>query len=188
MTDELQVLQVLFEVDPPRVDEVATGALEHRVMAILAANGSTPRRSRHKIRRFAAVGCALVAALSGGGVAYAHFAKNVEPSYRGEARCYTVASLKGGANFYGLTVAASGNPKVAAVVVNALATCEVDWREGFLGLGKRPLRSQLPPDQRTVPPLVACVLNDGVAAVFPGTNATCSRLGLSNEGGMPTGG
>jgi len=73
-------------------------------------------------------------------------------------------------------------------VVNALATCEVDWREGFLGLGKRPLRSQLPPDQRTVPPLVACVLNDGVAAVFPGTNATCSRLGLSNEGGMPTGG
>lgn len=191
MTNELQMLKVLFNVDPPSVDKVATKTLEHRVMAIVAANGSTPsqaRRSRHKIRRVVAVGCAVAGALSGGSVAYAHFAKNVEPSYRGEARCYTVASLKGGANFYGLTVAASGNPKVTAVVTNALATCEVDWRDGFLELGKRPLRNQLPPDQRTVPPLVACVLNDGIAAVFPGTSATCSRLGLSNEGAMPTGG
>ena len=126
--------------------------------------------------------------MSGGGVAYAHFTNSTAPTYRGEARCYTIANLKGGANFYGLTVAASGNPNVPAVVTNALKTCAVDWHDGFLQQGKRPLRNQLPPAQRVVPPLVACVLNDGIAAVFPGDSATCARLGLSNEKAVTAGG
>jgi hypothetical protein len=37
------------------------------------------------------------------------------------------------------------------------------------------------PDTRTdhpIPPLVACTLDNGVAAVFPGDEQTCARLGL----------
>ena len=196
MIDELQSLRTLFEMDPPRTEPTAADTLVYEVMARLGADGAVAattgrygrRSGRRKARRVAAVVVTVIAAMSGGGVAYAHFANSTEPTYRGEARCYTIASLKGGANFYGLTVAASGNPNVPAVVANALATCEADWREGFLEQGKRPLRNQLPPDQRVVPPLVACVLNDGVAAVFPGNSATCARLGLSNEEAVVAGG
>jgi hypothetical protein len=34
-----------------------------------------------------------------------------------------------------------------------------------------------------VPPLTACVMRDGTAAVFPGTKATCAALGLPNADG-----
>ena len=46
-----------------------------------------------------------------------------------------------------------------------------------------PARAPSPGADNPVPPLVACVMPDGTAAVFPGTRATCATLGLPNASG-----
>ncbi len=210
MVDELDLLRQLIDADPVSDDPRLTDRLVERVMTQAAVEfagpavpprglrqtmgsrrlgrGADPVRSgkasSRQWYRARWLGGSVIAALlaaAGGSVAYAELAGSRAPTYLGEARCYSVASLKGGDNFYGLTVTASGRPGSAAVVTNALQTCTVDWQQGFLALGQRPLRVQLPPDKRVHPHLVACVLPTGIAAVFPGNVHTCQQLGLSSE-------
>jgi hypothetical protein len=49
-----------------------------------------------------------------------------------------------------------------------VALCAALWRQGDVLTG-----------DITPPHLVACVLDTGVVAVFPGDDSTCERLGLS---------
>ncbi|HEY8454234.1 MAG TPA: hypothetical protein VIL34_01455 [Actinopolymorphaceae bacterium] len=62
-------------------------------------------------------------------------------------------------------------------ITDPLATCSQAWRDGLIG----PEGVREPPEPTAthqVPNLVACTLEEGVAAVFPGPPSTCERLGL----------
>jgi hypothetical protein len=102
------------------------------------------------------------------------------------ARCYSVVSTDTGGGFPGTTVGAAtvaGESTIDSSRI-ALASCADLWQRGFLtpqgfsaphaSLGP----DGLPPANKTVPPLVACVLHSGQAAVYPGDATVCAQLGL----------
>jgi hypothetical protein len=123
---------------------------------------------------------ALLLAACAGVVAGDHATAPVRPvTNTTRARCYTSASLApaGGYGFMGTIVTLSNRNGRPVQVTDALSVCAVLWRQGLLrrgiaGLGPR-IGSHHP-----VPPLVVCVMPDGVAAVFPGRAHTCADLGL----------
>jgi hypothetical protein len=100
------------------------------------------------------------------------------------ARCYTSASLApaGAYKFIGTTVTLTNVSGASARVTDALGVCAVLWRQGLLIRGKAGLGPRIGRDHR-VPPLVACVMPDGIAAVFPGHARTCAALGLPRSDG-----
>jgi hypothetical protein len=77
------------------------------------------------------------------------------------------------------TVAVAGRPGSHAQVRDALGLCAALYRQGFLRVGGQGIDSRA--DGRAdhmVPRLVVCTMPDGTAAVFPGGEATCDKLGL----------
>lgn len=120
---------------------------------------------------------AVVIGTSTGAIAYVQQSQPV--TNKGEARCYTVASLAGGDNFQGTTIAAAATPGSKAQVNRAVSVCAALWRQGFLLPGAAGIaRSPDTTERHRVPPLIACVMPDGTAAVFPGDSRTCAKLGL----------
>jgi hypothetical protein len=101
---------------------------------------------------------------------------------RQTARCYVVSELGHGETFNGATLAVPGVPGSVAQVDNAIDACAAAWRGGFFVPGKYGVQRPPPNTVRPVPPLVACVLPDGRAAVFPGDQETCAQLGLPVAG------
>jgi hypothetical protein len=68
-------------------------------------------------------------------------------------------------------------------VNNAISVCAALWRQGILHPGPQGARDRAtagPAGSSQVPPLVACVLPGGTAAVFPGPPSTCATLSLPN--------
>lgn len=138
---------------------------------------------RRRSRKRALVGAGVAVALcSAGGAAYVQQSQPV--TNHGLARCYSVASLAGGDQFHGTTIAAAGRPGSTAQVDQAVSVCAALWRQGLLVPGAA--RAGNPPGgtaAHRVPPLVACVMPDGTAAVFPGNSHTCPSLGLPQSSG-----
>lgn len=136
--------------------------------------GTTPRRWRQSSVAFVLT---LVTAAGGVGVAaaavYIHYEK---VSKTNTAHCYSLAQL--GNN--GTTIAAVGAPWSNAQITDALGTCQMLWRDGFLAPGVSTVVHQTPTTTvHPVPNLVVCTMPDGTAGVFPGTASTCSNLGLA---------
>ncbi len=96
-----------------------------------------------------------------------------------QTRCYTKATLDGGDDFFGTTVTVAYAADAPRTPASALTTCADLWRQGLLHLGTKAVDAPDPGHEYPVPPLVACVLDSGVAAVFPGDDRTCALLGLS---------
>lgn len=97
-----------------------------------------------------------------------------------QTRCYTKASLKGGdRNFFGTTVGQARGVAGERSSVTAVDACAVLWRQGVIRLNTKGVRDPDQASDHPVPPLVACVLDDGIAAVLPGTDETCRELGIS---------
>jgi len=178
-----------FEARLRRV--LATGA-EHlevgRVIPRFGAPRAIARRRqpwrRAVSRRVAVLGIAGSLALTGtaAAVVVTHLtsAPVTETDY---ARCYSVANLTGGDHFAGSSVADAGPIGSHAQVTNALSSCTLLWADGFLTLGSTQVGgTRQPPGTLTpdhpVPPLVVCVLPNGVAGVFPGNKTTCQTLGF----------
>jgi hypothetical protein len=104
------------------------------------------------------------------------------------ARCYTSVSPSPASGYgqLGSTVSLTkpdGNP---AQVTDAVNVCSVLWRQGLLTLGKAGLGPRIGRGH-PVPPLVVCVMPNGVAAVFPGSHRTCTHLGLPRARPSPDG-
>lgn len=120
-------------------------------------------------------GAALVA--TGGAVAYSVMS-STPVTNKSDARCYTEAKYVKGDNFPGTTIAQASSAGHVGQVDSALDTCRDLWRQGFLELGNPRVNGDTDTTlHHPVPPLVACVMPDGRAAVFPGS-VTCSSLGL----------
>jgi hypothetical protein len=164
--------------DPPAVRSLPR---EHRDarrqhLQTLVAEGTGGRLGR-KPALISISAAAIVVATSAGAIAYVQQAGPV--TNKTDARCYTVASLAGGGLFHGTTIAPAGSPGSRTQVDNAVTVCAALWRQGFLLPGAAGIARQ--PDttiRHRVPPLVACVMPDGTAAVFPGGPRTCGYLGL----------
>ena len=119
---------------------------------------------------------ALTASFAGVGIAAAAELLSPAPvTNLAVAHCYTLDQI--GAN--GAEVAAVGTPGSAAQVDDALGTCQMLWRDGFLTAGApTAIHVTGPITVHTVPPLVVCTMTNGTAGVFPGDAATCRSLGL----------
>jgi hypothetical protein len=142
-----------------------------------AEGGRTTRGARRGVIVAGFAGVMLVAA---GGVAAAGALLAGQPATdRSIGRCYTAISTDFGDDFPGTSMSNAARPGQTAPELPPLAleNCAAAWRAGVIAApGTQPK-----PDaagEYPVPPLVACVLPSGEAAVFPGSAGTCSILGL----------
>lgn len=168
--------------DPPQARTLAATRLAAMRRELEAAVAAPPSRRRRPL--LIAVAAVVVAAGTSAG-AYAYVARSQPVTDKDEARCYTVASLSAGPQSYtGLAQATPVNSGKPGQVTDALGDCASLWQQGFLRAGPRgaamPTAAPSSGADNPVPPLVACVMPDGTAAVFPGTRATCATLGLPN--------
>lgn len=172
------------DVPGPAVPPRRASADKLMLQALVTSSVARGRRRRP--------GPVVVVALAGLGLtgataAAAHSILVPQPaSDRSSARCYSTVSTDTGEDFPGTTLsvaAAAGQPATDTPPV-ALESCRDLWRRGFLtskGFAAPDVANGpdgLPPADKNAPPLVACVLKGGQAAVFPGTAAVCSELGL----------
>jgi hypothetical protein len=99
---------------------------------------------------------------------------------RDSGRCYSGISTDYGDDFPGTTVAVASSPgsTPADVPPQLVQACAAVWRAGILQLNQSQVGGA-PAGTYPVPPLVACVLPSGQAAVFPGQPDTCDGLGLA---------
>ena len=166
----MNLLEQLPDSRPMRAEYRA--ALRQELEAVVAS----PPRHRRWRRPAVVIGISVSIAAAGGtaAAAYFHFAPVTNTS---TAFCYSIPSLAG---HNGTEVAAVGAPGSSAQVTNALQTCSMIWRDGFLVPGA-PTALHIPvyTTIRPVPNLVVCTMPDGTAGVFPGDTSTCARLGLS---------
>jgi hypothetical protein len=117
--------------------------------------------------------------------AYTYWAPEAA-SVHDSARCYASISSNTGRHFPGETISLAqptGQPPLDTSLT-ALQSCADLWQRGFLtanGFAAPDVprgADGLPPADQPVPPLVACVLHSGQAAVFPGAATVCAQLGL----------
>jgi hypothetical protein len=148
------------------------------LQALFVVAPKPAHRLGRKLRMMIAGTGAVVVLGGGGALAYSAISAN-SVSDETSARCYTVTQYSAkGDDFPGTSIAAAGTDDTPGRVMSAVDVCASLWRAGFLQAGvPTPVRH---PDQASypVPALVGCVLADGRAAVFPGTSATCTSLGL----------
>lgn len=138
----------------------------------------------HRRRPLLIAASAVVVAASTSAGAYAYVQHSQPVTDKNQARCYTVASLSAGPeSFTTIAQATPAESSRRAEVDNALSVCAALWRQGVLHPSRQGAHGPATPNPAgasPVPPLAACVLPDGTAAVFPGTHATCATLGLPN--------
>ncbi|MGI8808153.1 MAG: hypothetical protein ACR2KK_09990 [Acidimicrobiales bacterium] len=157
VSDPLERLRAVNPVPPAEVDRMpADPVLFHRITTgrTTLAPGAVarPYRARRRARRL--VPALVVASLLGGAVAYGVLRDGVTKPQK--VACYERADLQ-------------ANTEVAVVDARGpLAACADLWRQGVLGAGD------------AVPDLAECVLDSGVAGVFPATpgHDVCAGLGL----------
>jgi hypothetical protein len=144
---------------------------------VVANHGRAPRR-RPRVATVAVVG--IVGVIAVGGVAAAGAFLAPKPATnRQTGRCYSTISSNFGDNFPGSSMGNAARPGGTAPELPPLAIddCAASWRAGAMTYpGTHP--SPNAAGDYPVPPLVACVLPSGEAAVFPGPPSTCASLGL----------
>jgi hypothetical protein len=154
----------------------ADRALLARVMVERRTIRSLPRR------RPLIVAGGVVALLAVGGAAAAYtLLPPKAASVQDSGRCYGKLSTDFGDGFPGTTIGVASRPGQAAqdVPPQVLDACAAVWRAGFFTADGSQAPDPDPATTHAVPPLVACVLPSGQAAVFPGKADTCAVLGLA---------
>jgi len=91
-----------------------------------------------------------------------------------QARCFTVDDVT---SHDFTTIAEASKPATKAEVRHALSVCRTLFKTGVLKIGHPVIRAHWNRVRRA-PPLVACVWQDGTAAIFPGHRGTCAKLSL----------
>lgn len=152
----------------------------------LEAHVAAPSRWRVRWRPGVVVGLSLGIAVAGGAAAAAYVEYQPVTNHA-FAHCYSLASLS---ISNGTAVAAAGPPGSTTQVTDALGTCAMLWRDGFLAAGvPHVVNVTGATTVHSVPPLVVCTMSDGTAGVFPGDPKLCARLGLPlarpAKGGAP---
>jgi len=165
-------MNIFDQVPDPRPMRVTHWVALRREVQKLG--GVAPRRWH---RSSVAMLLAISSVAGGVGVAtaavYTHFEK---VSNITTAHCYSLPQL--GDN--GTTIAVLSVTTGSSQVTDALGTCAMLFRDGFLTPGVSQLvHVTQPTTVHAVPNLVECTMPDGTAGVFPGNSSMCSVLGLS---------
>jgi hypothetical protein len=169
----------LFDLPADRtIPEARMLTREQHVVAY--ASPAKPQRARRKVGRYVAILVGASALALGGTAAAAYVAsKPATLPVSDGLRCYTKATLDGGDDFYGTTLAQARAADGSYSSRRAIESCSGLWDQGFLQLDKKqPARPEALTPEQPIPPLVACTLDNGMAAVFPGDAQTCFHLGL----------
>lgn len=147
---------------------------EHRLALQRELMNLSTKPPRRRVSRVA-MGAIVFLALTGGAAAAAAYAHFRPITNTDTAHCYTLPRV--GKN--GTTVAVAGRLGSREQVVNALGTCGMLWRDGFLAKGvPHIIRVTETTTVHPVPNLVVCTMPNGTAGVFPGTSSTCASLKL----------
>lgn len=168
---------MIDSIPSPRSMPAARRQEVRQLLETAVASPTDVASSRWRSRSFA-IGAGAALALAGGtaAAAYVTFAPATDKS---AVRCYTDMTLGNGSDFHGTTVAVAGPDGTGpASIDDALAACTRVWRDGVITMGAT--NAQGPAREGSVypvPPLSACVAEDGVAIVFPG-EGVCARLGV----------
>ena len=164
-------MNIVEDVPGPRPMRTAYRVALRREIETMVAQ--TPRRWR---RSSLAIAFTLVTAAGGVGVAAAAYTHYQRVSNLTTAHCYSLPQL--GDN--GTTIAVLNPSSGSSRVVDALGSCGMLWRDGFLSPGVSSIvRVTQTTTVHQVPSLVVCTMPDGTAGVFPGTAVTCANLGLA---------
>jgi hypothetical protein len=91
-----------------------------------------------------------------------------------DARCFTMADTSG----FATVIAAASKPGTKGAVEKARHVCASLYRQGYLARGAQRINPRPRKGVHRVPPLQVCTWQDGTAAVFPGREGTCAKLGL----------
>lgn len=154
---------------------------------LLMEQVSQPRRPwwrRSKQAGIAGIGATALVLAGGAAAAYVAF-KPANDKF--SVICYSEARL--GDDVQRFTYAEanpespnSKQPAQPATIADPERACADLWKSGVLTPGSKGRTIVTNPDDATaakpVPKLVSCTTEDGVAAVFPGDDKTCERLGL----------
>jgi len=133
------------------------------------------RTAKAPKRRPPAVVAALIAIVAiGSGAAAFAVAAHAPVTNKQLARCFTSASRSG----FAAEIAVAGKPGSSGQVTNAHDTCADLYSDGRLKQGVSAEMPHPSNGEQPVPHLVVCVWTDKSAAVFPGPQGTCARLGL----------
>lgn len=152
---------------------------ERHIVDFATARAGRQRATRRTARYVALIAGASTLLIGSTAAAYVAFRPATVP-IADEVRCYSKASLEGGdQDFYGTTVTHAKAPDGTRNAGTAVESCSALWRQALMRLDDKQVGG---PDtgrfDHPVPPLVACTLDNGIAAVFPGDTQTCARLGL----------
>lgn len=171
------------DVPAPTLPRRRADADKQRLQALVAATAPSPASAR---RRLLVVGGIVAALLTGGTAATAYSLLRPQGATdQASARCYAQATNDlNDDDFRGTTITIVrplGQPSVDTPPA-AVTTCASLWQAGLLTPAGYSAET-LPPDGllrqlQPAPPLVGCVLPSGQAAVLPGDNTLCQRLGL----------
>jgi hypothetical protein len=166
------------DVPEARVLPAARREAERAQLVALAAQPVGSRTSRPLV--LAAGGFALVAATGAG---FAIFGSG-QASDRSHVECHTTVEAARGVAFAGTDVALVSPIELGsgrALIADAVGKCAELWQQGVLQPGAP--NAQGPTGHiEQVPPLTACLTEDGVAAVFPTAREICEGLGLQRLG------
>jgi hypothetical protein len=154
-------------------------AFRHELVQRISKSQRTAPRSRAKLLAATGVG---VCVLGGGATAAYSAISQAHVTDHAVARCYSSDVYVSGDDFPGTTIAEPDSKDGHGSVTSALEGCAAVWRAGILRIGANgataaPVESNNFP----VPHLFACVMPNGQAAVFPGTQETCATLGLPDS-------
>lgn len=145
------------------------------------STSAMPPHRRISRRRAGFLAALLALAISGGTAAAVTLLSPQNPTVRATGRCYARASSNFTSTFPGgsVSVLEPNGTGLTDVPSQIISACAALWRQGAIGQPSPGPDSTRPPADFHVPPLVACVLPDGEAAVFPGQKTTCIRLGIA---------
>lgn len=182
-TDELELAREVTELLPPlpSVPEIDEWRLRARGAHLVGEIAGTrlAGTGRNRMSRAAVVACLSVAGVVAAASTAAAYVAWAKPTNTAFARCYTSASLAEGAVGTDISQASrsggTGGPTMDPA--HAVDSCAAWWNLRLTGSPSSPpgADGKYP---GPVPDLVACVLDDGVVGVFPGSPDTCRALGL----------
>ncbi|ANF30726.1 hypothetical protein A0130_02665 [Leifsonia xyli] len=167
----------------PATQQERRAAIREALVTVAEKNTAANRRLRNIRRAWILIPTAAAAvALTAGGLAFAQYANVTDKS---NVACFARAELDPFGNFPGTHAAVadeSGNGP--ASVEDARALCSDLWAQNILDAqtpnGTAPHDAYDRSFSHPVPPeLAVCVMHDGTAAVVPGDDSVCAKLGLS---------
>lgn len=138
-----------------------------------------PRRSRRVLALTA--GAVIAAGGIGVGTAAALGVFSAPPTDRSMVHCFATADLHDPGNHTDEVIALppGADQPLGDIASQALEICASDWQQGRFSTTDPKVRPPQPQvSNGPVPPLIACVLDNGQVGVFPGQEGTCASLGL----------